>query len=93
MFTPPDMTFDLNAWRQELGPLTQDDLSILEMACADAQICWRKRRQHAQGLIDLSIPGGETCQTYTEEECTEQIAVYKSLQDKLYRLVDENFAA
>ena len=88
-----DMSFDITEWRQELGPLTQEDLYDLYYACADAQALWRKRRQMAQGLIDLSIPGGETCHTFTIEECDEEIAKYKRLHDKVYRLVDDFFTS
>ena len=54
--------------------LTNDQLSDLADACACAEILWRKRRQQAQGLIDLGTP-----KVWDEDECTEQMKRYRSL--------------
>ena len=58
--------------------MTSELLSELAEACADAEILWRKRRQHARKQIDLG-----NVYDFTEEYCTNRMRHYRDLQNSL----------
>ena len=43
-------------------------------ACAEAEILWRKRRQHARGEIDMG-----KVYDFEEDYCTDRMRHYRSL--------------
>ena len=58
--------------------MTNDLIEQLINACADAEILWRKRRQHAQGRINMG-----SVYEFDEDYCTEQMSKYRQLHEKL----------
>jgi len=67
------------------APLTAEELEQLTYACADAEILWRKRRQHAQGQINL----GDVYE-YNEDDCTQKMNAYRQLHERLTWLTAED---
>ena len=59
------------------------DFNDLFYATRDAQILWKKRRQHAQGKIDLRA-GDEGCK-WEEYECSEMIKHYEKIERWLWK--------
>ena len=58
--------------------MTINMLSDLSEACADAEILWRKRRQHARKQIDMG-----NVYAFTEEYCTARMRHFRDLHDYL----------
>ena len=59
-------------------PLSAEELWDIQRAIADAQFSWRKRRQHAEGAIDLGDVGD-----YTADECTQKIKDLRALESRI----------
>ena len=59
----------------------------LYYAAREAQILWKKRRQHAQGKISLNIDGSD-CE-WDEGECNEKIKEYAKTERWLWEQLPE----
>ena len=63
-----------------------DELYDLWKLANDAVFAWRKRLQHAEGKIDLNVPGNDPRNTVYEadiDECKEELAKAKAWHEKL----------
>ena len=63
-----------------------DELYDLWNLANDAVFAWRKRLQHAEGKIDLNVPGNDPRNTiagHTVGECKRQLAKAKEWHNKL----------
>ena len=70
----------------------QEEMFELEELANDAIFAWRKRLQHAQGKIDLNIPGNDARNTVCEctvEECKEELDKALTWYYKLAKMTDE----
>ena len=63
------------------------DFDDLFYAAREAQIMWKKRRQHAQGKINIHV--GDEGFTYTVEECNEQIKRFANVERWIYNQLPE----
>lgn len=62
---------------------TAEDAETAYYMARDAQILWRKRRQFAEGKIQFNVDPDDVCM-WTVEECNEEIAKYKKIEDWVY---------
>lgn len=62
---------------------TEEDADFAYYMARECQILWKKRKQFAQGKIQLNVDPDDRC-VWTVEECDEMIAEYKALEERLY---------
>ena len=63
-----------------------DDLYKLEELVNDSIFANRKRLQHAQGKINLNVPGFDGIREDSVEECQAQLELAEMWYDKVYQI-------
>jgi hypothetical protein len=62
------------------------DFYNLYYAARDAQILWKKRRQHAEGKININAEGGSD---WTVDECNDMIKQHAATERWIYNQLPE----
>ena len=71
---------------------TEDEWCEIEGLLNDAIFANRKRLQHAQGKIDLNVPGNDprnTVREYREDEAREQLDIATIWYNRFSKIADE----